>query len=529
MEYSEAEDAESFKGLGVKTARRGSIFVFGKLAGALVSLVLLVYLARVLKPVDYGLYTIVIAYSLVLGMGGNFGMGTAFRKMLPERIRDSEAVKRIIANGMFVSLSVAFAIAVAGIAAAPYISFYTYHSPSLSLPLMIAAASVFLSVLFNATVSALIGMHKAMDSTIANLSYSISQLFLVILLVSLGYGVLGAIAGYAASTAIGSAAALAYLAKRIGARLGRVERAAIGEITRFSMPVVASNVAMTGLMNFAPMLLGVYATASIVGNYGIALKGSRFIDLFVTSITFVLLPAFSTMLASKEMREKAQHAINSSIYYTFFLLLPIIAYMIGSAKPLVFLLFSHSYAYAPVYLSIALAGLAIEVIWGISSTLVIGHGNTRRFMQYQLSIVAIELAALLILTPFYKAYGALAAIFIISPAVATVLYTRLLGKEFGIRIDFSKPARIAAAATLLAIILFAVSFYMKESYFALAVNLAVAALFYPILASILGAVDNKSIRFMTETSKGFGAAGKLPLAYLSYFKLFAGRGKSEAQ
>ncbi|MGC8622794.1 MAG: oligosaccharide flippase family protein [Candidatus Micrarchaeia archaeon] len=528
MDYPEAESAESLKDLGVKTARRGSIFVSGKVVGALVSLALLVYLARVLRPADYGLYTIVISYSLVLGMGGNFGMGAAFRKMLPERIRDSEAMKKIIANGMFVSLSAAFAIAIAGIVVSPYVAAYVYHNSSISLPLMIAAASVFLTVFFNAAVSALIGMHKAVDSTIANLSYAVSQLLLVILFVSMGYGVLGAIAGYAASAAIGAIAALIYLAKSIGARLGKVEMAAISEITKFSMPVVASNVAMTGLMNFAPLLLGVYATATIVGNYGIALKGSRFIDLLVTSITFVLLPAFSTMLASKEMREKVEHAINSSIYYTFFLLLPIIAYMIGSAKPLVFLLFSHSYVYAPIYLSIALVGLAIEVIWGVASTLVIGHGNTRRFMQYQLTIVAIELAALLILTPLYKAYGALTAIFIISPAIATVLYSHLLRKEFGIKVSFGKPARIAVAAILLAIIMAAVSFYMKESYLVLVANLAIALIIYPGLAAAFGAISKKEIAFMAEASKGFGAVGKLSSAYLSYFRLFVVKEKVSA-
>lgn len=515
------EGSESLKSLGLKTARRGSIFVSGKLVNAVVALAILVYLARALRPVDYGLYTIVMAYSLVLGMGGNFGMGTAFRKMVPERIGNTELVRKLVSNGIFVSAGVALVISIAGIAASPYIASNIYHNPSITIPLMIAAASIVLSVLFNASVSALVGMHRAWESTVANLFYSISQLALIILLVSMGYGILGAMSAYAVSIIIGSAVSFAYLAKYLGAKIEKAERKIISEITRFSMPVVASNVAMLGIMNFAPMLLGIYVGAAVVGNYGIALRGSRFIDLLITSITFILLPAFSTMLASREMREKAERAINSSIYYTFLLLLPLIAYMIGSAYPLIFLLFSKSYSTAPVYISIALAGLAIEVIWSISSTLVIGHGNTKRFMQYQLSIVAIELASLIVLTPIYKAYGALVAVFIIAPVVAVLLYMRLLRKEFAIRVSLHKPARLALAALIIALVSAYLSFAMHQSKYALVTNLIIVLLAYPALASWFGAVDKATLEFIGESAKGLGMLGKAISAYLAYFRVFA--------
>ncbi|MEM3827233.1 MAG: oligosaccharide flippase family protein [Candidatus Micrarchaeaceae archaeon] len=519
----------SFRELGAKTARRGTVFLAGKLASALISLAILVYLTRALKPIDYGLYTIVMAYSLVLGMGGNFGMGTAFRKILPEHASNPDLARKVISNGFFLSVSVALAIAIAGIAASPYIALHVYGNALITLPLMIAAGSVVLSVIFNAAVAALVGMHRVVKSTIANIVYAVSQLVLVVLLVSLGYGILGAMVAYALSVVLGSAVALAYMAAQLGVRIARIEKKVLGEITKFSAPIVVSNVAMFGMMNFAPLLLGLYASAYVVGNYGVAFRGSRFIDLLITSITFVLLPAFSSMLSSKELREKAERAINSSIFYTFLLLLPIVAYIVGGARPVVSLLFSKSYTLAPIYVSIALVGIVLEVIWSISGTLVIGHGNTRRFMQYQLAIVAMELVALLIFVPFYKAYGALLAIFIITPIFAGMLYMRLLRKEFGIRISLSKPARIAISAAIIAVMLAVITFAMHQSKYALVVNLVVLAIVYPPLLALFKAVEGSNVKFIEDTLKGMGRPGRWTIAYLDYAKTFMRRAEDPMQ
>ena len=85
MEYQEG--TSEVRELGSKALRSGSFFISSKIISAVVTLLLLVFLARYLKPVDYGIYTIVIALYTLLGMGGNFGMGTALRKKLSEKIK----------------------------------------------------------------------------------------------------------------------------------------------------------------------------------------------------------------------------------------------------------------------------------------------------------------------------------------------------------------------------------------------------------------------------------------------------------
>ncbi len=512
------EEGEDFRTLGVKTAKGSTIYLTGQAVNALISLLIVIYLARTLKPEFYGIYTIVMAYSLVIGMGGNFGIGTAFRKMIPETAREKERIRSIISNGAVVSLGVAAIIALAGVIASPYIASFVYHNASITLPLRIAALATLLAVLLNAGQAALVGMHRTREATTANISYNSIQLVLVVLLITAGYGVLGAMAAYAASLAIGSLVAFGYIAREIGPKIAGIERKVMRELTNFSIPIVVSNVATTGLLNFAPMLLGVFAGAAIVGNYGVALKGSRFVDMMIQSSTFVLLASFSALLSKEAIKNKIGSAFNSSVYYASLIFLPLIAYMIGSAYPLVYLLFSHAYTLAPVYVSIALAGLSAEIVWSIGSALVLGHGNSRRFMQYQLTIVAIELAALLILTPLYKAYGAIFAVFIIAPIAASSLYARLLGKEFGVKLSLSGPAKIGAASIVLALLLLGVTFAMHDSKYAIAVNALLLLAIYPALLSAFRAISAKQLEFIRDAAASMRGAGRLVSPYLSYME-----------
>ena len=96
--------------------RSGSFFISSKIISAVVTLLLLIFLARYLKPIDYGIYTIVIALYTLLGMGGNFGMGTALRKKLSEKEVGRERKKELISNGFAIAGIIALAIMLIGIA-----------------------------------------------------------------------------------------------------------------------------------------------------------------------------------------------------------------------------------------------------------------------------------------------------------------------------------------------------------------------------------------------------------------------------
>ena len=125
------------KKLGVSTAKGSVIFVAAQVFSSVITLLLLIGMTRLLKPAEFGFYSIAVAFSAVLGMGGNFGIGTALRKMLPESAKRQRTLD-LINSSYFISTVLALVISLLGIVFSSWIAVNVYNDAALSLPLQIA-------------------------------------------------------------------------------------------------------------------------------------------------------------------------------------------------------------------------------------------------------------------------------------------------------------------------------------------------------------------------------------------------------
>ena len=164
---------------------------------------------------------------------------------------------------------------------------------------------------------------------IIDVEYSIVQMIASIALVAIGYGVGGAIAGLAIGIITGTIIGVAYVIKQLGRIELKVDKKVLDGAFSFSTPVVVSYLAMSGVTNFSVLLLGSFASASIVGNYNLAFKIASFVNVIIASNNFVLLPAFSAASSRKFNRKTARSIYNRSLFYTLLFLLPLIAYIIS--------------------------------------------------------------------------------------------------------------------------------------------------------------------------------------------------------
>ena len=149
-----SKEGKDTKTIGVKTARNGIIYVVGQIVGSFSILVLLALLARLLKPANFGLYAIVIAFYTLLGIIGNFGIGTALRKKLAET-NDKAKRSALISNSYSIAMLIALIIAVAGVLLSGTIANYVYHQPSVATALQLASILVIFWVFFNLTIAVL--------------------------------------------------------------------------------------------------------------------------------------------------------------------------------------------------------------------------------------------------------------------------------------------------------------------------------------------------------------------------------------
>lgn len=517
----ESRTSSDVEELAVSTAKRGVIYVIGDAFTSVLTLVLLIALARLLMPSDFGVYSIVIAFSTLLGIGSNFGIGTAFRKMLPEiKLTDHKRISSLLSSGYAVSLLIGIAIAVAGVLLSNIIAVWVYHNPSYTVPLMMGSIAEFFSVMFNLSLAALVSVNRVKHATISNAVYSSVSLVLSVALVLLGFGIFGSLIGYVLGLLGGALVGLGYLFIGTGYRLGRPNKKDAKKLTVFSIPVVTSHVALNGATNFAVLFLGVFVVAAVVGNYGAAYKIARFVDLTITDVALILLPAFSMALSRANIAKKIGAIYNNSIYYTAILLFPILAYAIAVSGPLIRLLVSSAYTTAPFYFAVMIAGMGVGVIGTYAGSLVVGFGNTKKFMIYQVSAVAVQLLLLVLLTPLFKGIGVLVALFVITPIVLDFIYIRALRHQFRISHQYKGLILVAISSVVMLAIMYAVTYALHQGYLALVVNLAVMLALYPMMLALFRAANRENLDFVRKTADRLPILRPLVHGFVRYSSLF---------
>ncbi len=497
MANGNGEAESEVQELGLTAAKTGTIYLGGEIATSVVVLVLLIFLARVLQPTNFGLYSIAISFAGILNIAQTFGIGTAYRKMLPEIIKNKKArITQILSAGYAIALPLGIVIAIVGMLISGLIAKYIYSNPALMLALLIAAFSEFISVLFNLTQGVLVGLGKVKEATIANAVYSVMYLIGSVGLVLAGYGVVGAVSGMVIGLAAGSVVGVLYMFRTIGLGISKPKRKDIREVGTFSAPIVASYMATQSALNLAVLLLGVVAITSVVGNYGAAYKLARFVDLTITATTFILLGIFSSALSKKSIAKRIGSIYNKSIYYTALFLFPLVAYGMASATPLIRLLFSSSYSSAPLYFAIMIAGMTVGLIGSYAGTLIISSGNTKKFMKYQLAATAIQIILLFALAPFYKAIGALVALFVITPIVLDIMYIKALEGQFKFKHDFAPLIRIALVSAIIGVIMLGTTVALHQREITLIANGVIAIFLFPPLLALVNGVKRSNLDFI---------------------------------
>lgn len=509
------------KGLGTRTARSGAVYVTGQVLGSIAILALFAVLARLFSVTNWGLYSIVIAFYTLFGTLGNFTIGTAMRKKLVE-LNDRAAKRAMLSNAYIATIAISTVLAVAGVAVSGYVAGTLYHQPGLAHVFMLAAALVWFWALFNLTMASLVALDRAKEGAIIDMIYSYVQLAAAPALVLLGYGIMGAVAGLGIGIVVATAIGLLFVTRAVGWPGLHFDLKQTKSILSFAAPVYLSSLVAQGVYSFALLFAAGFVTAAVVGNYNIGYEMGGGVGIILSTTAFVLLPAFSKVALRDSVGAHIGPSLNRSVYYTLLFLAPIVAYIVSVSTPLVFILFSHKYVYAPLYLSLVAVGLAIGVIWNYASTMLLGMGAVRKFLRYQLLAAAIELALLFVLTPIFKIIGMIVGVFIIFQAIMDVIYILEFRRSVSYRPEFGKPARVAAASVLLFALLYAVSSALSFGYIALLTNVALAFLVYPPLLAALNGITAADIEFL----RGAFGAGRVaaPLSrILDYTAAFVRR------
>jgi PST family polysaccharide transporter len=513
----EAEDG--MVEFGTETAAGGFAFTAASVFRSVAVLATFIVLARLLAPSAFGLFTIVTSLYFIFEAFSYFGIGTTIMKMLPQA-KTGKEVARIINGAVLTSLLIGAAFMLVMLLTSSLVAVRVYGNPSLTTPIRIAAVMLIADLLFYVCISSLLGLRKNREAGMSNFAFGLGWMVFTIPPVLAGYGVSGAVLGLFMGYLFAFAVSLVYLARSVRLMPVRPQRKLLSRIVTFSAPIFVNGLSSTVATNFGVLLLGVFASAAVVGNYGVAYKLGSFASVIVASGTSVLLPAFSHAFSRKRLSRRIGTIYNSGLYYTLLVLLPLLVYMVSVAVPFMEALFGYAYALAPPYFVVIAAGITLGVIGQYASMLIVGHGNVRTFMMYQLYTVALEITLLLVLTPYLQAVGLLVALFVIGPLFLNAIYARLLLRKFSFRLDSAKLLRLLSASVASGAVLEAVAVALRNSRVLLLLNAGLLLILYPSLLALSGGIDAKDMAFIRKATERMRLVKPAAACMIGYTMLF---------
>lgn len=527
---------EPIPGIGSRAAKMFYSLSAGRLINVLITMVLFIYVANKLTTADFGIYTFAFGFgSLVVAAFSAFGVSHYFNKFLTDHVdrKDFEMMLKTLSNGYALVTVVATALLLAGFALSQYAATYMLKHPAATAAIMLASLATFFFVIKTTSETALVGFGKGNLSAVTLVVTGAAQLGASIVLIQMGYGVIGAVDGMLVGYAAGFFLGIYYVVKSVSfygkPRIVMPTGQEMRKTLRFAAPIGFNNLLNTGANNFSILFIGAYVANSTLGSYGIAIKGLAFMTVFYSAMSMTMIQAFTSARSSSK-DGSANPLYNRIINYSLLLTLPIFVFVGVFAKPELFLVLTSKYTYAPIFLTLIALGIAINSIGLYLSGLMIANERTSKILKYAFVSMAFQIAFLLALVPNGSSLGpegpvlgGIIAIFIIGGIVDDITFIIGVKRVIGLSLEFRKIAGIFLSNALLALILYLCMTLVGGFVPELAVGAVVALLAYPILVTRLGTMDINDIETLRRAIRRIRLLERPVGMFLDYSSVFAGR------
>jgi O-antigen/teichoic acid export membrane protein len=275
---------------------------------------------------------------------------------------------------------------------------------------------------------------------------------------------------FVASTAV-TAALTVVFALRMGSVQVRGARALWPLLLRVGVPAGIGGIMVTFYVKLDQILVFDIAGSHQAGLYGAAYRLLEQVQFIPAAVMTTLFPLIAAAHSSGD--ERLRRMLQSAAEYLAMLSLPIVAFTIVAARPIVTLLFSSEFAGAARALPM-LAGAFVSISFGyLVGNMVIVLELQRRFIVFATAGLALNAALNVVLIP---KYGFVAAAWI---TVATEFTVMTLSMRIVLRALAMRPRFLRVLRTLLAASLMGLATWLADlAGMPLSVLVAVAALTY---------------------------------------------------
>jgi O-antigen/teichoic acid export membrane protein len=505
--------------MGVHSAGLATFVFFGKFLSLLFGAAMLIILARVLGPSQYGVYVVALATAGFISAFGSINIGAYFNKKLPQLI----AEKRIAFAGSLIGDSLIFTIAVscvltaAGILLSGSVSGLLFGSQAHYFEIALASASIFWIIAYPMLNTTLIGVGTGKELALSTMSSLVLQSTISIVLVLFGFGADGAIFGYLSGFALAAVLTGYYINRHVPISISfNGMRRRLREMLSFSMPLTLSGILGTLTSNFAVMFLGMLLISSaVIGQYGVAQKIGNVIDLASGAISVVLVPMFATAIYRSQSLVKIGKLYHASLYYGLLFTAPMVVYASVLSRDIILTVFTQSYTLAVLYMPLISVGILIGLVGGYASSILISYGMVRRILRFSLYTTAVQFASILILGWLFRVIGVIFGYFFIGSTVSSFLYMHELHRT-GLRVRTGPILRMLLSNTVLGIALIPLIFLQIRPLYVLFLGLAEAFIVYPAALAKTHAISSDDLGVLRKVGSEMPLVGNALLLIIRY-------------
>ena len=355
------------------SARGGFNLMWGLVISTVISSVGTIVIARLLGAGNYGLYTIAFTAPNLISTFRDWGVNSAMVKYSAQYNNQAEATKirGVFLSGLVFEVVVGATLSLLCFLISPFLA-GIFHRPTIVPLIQVISLIILTGGLINTATAAFTGMETMHLNSIMLIVQSVVKTALIVGLVALGFGSMGATIGFTTASLIAGLTGilLMFTLYRSLPKSGNQRWDISGTVkTLFSygLPLSIGTVLTTFLSYFYALILPIYVTNnSLIGNYNLAVLFAVLITFFVTPVTTMMFPAFSKLDPEKDY-ETLKNVFQYSVKYAALIVVPVTALVIALAQPGIGTLFAKTYAEAPLFLALSSLSYVLSAFGSLST------------------------------------------------------------------------------------------------------------------------------------------------------------------
>jgi stage V sporulation protein B len=501
------------------SAKGGFHLLWGLVISTVISAVGTIVIARLLGPENMGLYAIALAAPTLIATFRDWGVTTAMIKYSAEANSENDVAKirSVFVSGLSFEIIVGIALSVVSLILSQFLA-DVYGRPAIVQLIQIASLSILTGALVNTASAAFTGMEKMHLNSVMLIVQSIVKTILIIALVVLGLGTLGAIIGFSVGLFFAGAIGvlLTYtmyrsLPKPLDSKLELLKTTKT--MLTYGLPVSIGSILSGFLTTFYSNIMALFVTDNaLIGNYSVALNFVVLITFFATPVATMLFPAFSKLDAQKD-REVLKNIFQYSVKYAALIVVPVTVMVMALASPAIGTIFENKYVQAPLYLALLSVIYLFSALGNLSIfSLINGQGYTKYNLKLTLLTVLIGFPLSFVLVSQFGIIGLIGTTIIVG-VPSLFLGLRFIKKNFGVSLDWVSSAKILFSSAVAGVLTYAAILFLPfSSLVLLVIGVIIFMITFLILAVVTRTVSKTDLGNVREIVNVMGPLRK-PLIF----------------